>query len=139
MACCKTWSRNKKLSLSWLVLALAFFASGVILVVVASVFRSQASQMDQNPLKSLVIGTMNLTSECWHQNDERSCGLMARAETAATVLGVFILACFLVGVWAFLDGLGPGHRNKDIGLVIFSWLLIASCELTGLGEDILKS
>lgn len=64
---------------------------------------------------------------------------MARAETAATVLGIFILACFLVGVWAFLDGLGPGHRNKDIGLVIFSWLLIASCELTGLGEGILKS
>lgn len=44
------------------------------------------------------------------------------------MLGVFILVCAVVGLWGFLDGLGPGHRNKDIGLVIFSWLLVASSE-----------
>lgn len=55
--------------------------------------------------------------------------LTNKSATVATALGVFLLSCFLVGVWGFLDGIGPGHRNKDIGLIIFNWLLIASSEL----------
>lgn len=44
------------------------------------------------------------------------------------MLGGFILSCAAIGLWGFFDGVGPGHRNKDIGLVIFNWALIASSE-----------
>lgn len=63
MAFLSGWSRNRKLSLSWLLLTLAFLASGVVLVVVAAVFRMQAGKLDEHLLRSLVIGRMNLTSK----------------------------------------------------------------------------
>ncbi|ORY74756.1 hypothetical protein BCR35DRAFT_343831 [Leucosporidium creatinivorum] len=112
MALLKGWSRNRKLSLSWLLLALAFFASGIILIVVAAIFRAQGEggKLDEHTLRSLVVGKMDLTT--------------------ATVLGGFILSCVAVGLWGFFDGIGPGHRNNDIGLIIFNWLLIASTIIT---------
>lgn len=63
MGLLKGWTRNRKLSLFWLLLALAFFASGIVLVVVAAVFRAQGGKLDEHTLRSLVLGKIELTSK----------------------------------------------------------------------------
>lgn len=60
MGCFKGWTRIQKLTLSWAILALAFFAAGVVLVAAAGVFRMQADKLEENTLRSLVIGCLNL-------------------------------------------------------------------------------
>jgi hypothetical protein len=58
------WSRNRKLTYSWCLLAFMFFASAVVLIVVSMVFRMQGgTKLGVHTLRTLTIGEMNLTSE----------------------------------------------------------------------------
>lgn len=64
-------SRNRKLTISWLILAFIFFSSGVVLIVVSSVFRMQEQEgLGVHTLRSLVVGQKNLTGEFPEEMEE---------------------------------------------------------------------
>ncbi|GAA5959160.1 hypothetical protein JCM21900_001411 [Sporobolomyces salmonicolor] len=55
------WSRNRKLTFAWLALAFLFFASAVVLLVVAQVWRLEASPtLGKYTLRTLVMPMANL-------------------------------------------------------------------------------
>jgi hypothetical protein len=56
------WSRNKHLTVLWLLFMLDFIASAVVLGVVSAVWRSEdTSVLDQNTLRRLTISDSALT------------------------------------------------------------------------------
>ncbi|GAA5936837.1 hypothetical protein JCM1841_005495 [Sporobolomyces salmonicolor] len=127
------WSRNRKLTFAWLVLAFLFFASAVVLLVVAEVWRLEASpKLGKHTLRTLVMPVANLNSQSWspHWRLRSSPEQERRALAAATVLGLGILTTLVLGFYGFLQSYGVGNGKKAGGMIAFSWCLVGTMLLT---------
>ncbi|GAA5907269.1 hypothetical protein JCM5296_000319 [Sporobolomyces johnsonii] len=101
------WSRNRKLTVSWIALAFLLFASAVVLLVVAQVWRLEASPtLGKHTLRTLAMPVANLNT--------------------ATVLGLVILAALVLGLYGFRQGYGVGNGKKAGGMIAFSWSLVGT-------------
>ena len=57
------WSRLRKLTATWSLFTFLFIASAAILILVAQIWRMEGTgNLNKNTLRTLVIGSMNLTS-----------------------------------------------------------------------------
>ncbi|KAI5480522.1 hypothetical protein MNV49_000675 [Pseudohyphozyma bogoriensis] len=105
-------SRNHRLEISWGVISFLFLASAGVLIGIAQVWRAQddATVLGSHTLRKLVITDLDTT--------------------IATVLGVIIVVAFLVGLVGFFTSRGPGKGEKSTGLVVFSYVLVATGIIT---------
>lgn len=106
------WSRHRKLVIAWSILSFMFLAIAAVLITVAEVWRmqEQTTVMGKHTLRTLVIGKLDLTT--------------------ATVLGVFIIISFIIGLVGFYQSAGPEKKGNTLGLVVFNWSLICTTVFT---------
>lgn len=55
------WTRLRKLTTAWSLFTFLFIASAAILIIVAQIWRMEGGKLDKNTLRTLVIGSMDLT------------------------------------------------------------------------------
>ncbi|GAA6018058.1 hypothetical protein JCM10207_006065 [Rhodosporidiobolus poonsookiae] len=100
------WSRTRRLSFAWQLLAVLLLASAVVLIAVSQVLRRKS--FEEKGVLSLVVSSMDLG--------------------AATGLGIALLAVLVLGVLGFVQGYRPGtlQRREARGLIAFAWALVGT-------------
>jgi len=96
-----------KLKIVWTALDTLYLASGIAAIIFSVFVRMgnpASGMLNDQTLRSLVIRDMNLN--------------------AAMVLGIMILASWLISVYAAVTGLAKGRRRTG-GFIVFNWSLIA--------------
>lgn len=105
-----SWSRNRKLTLSWTVLFGLFITSAILLITFSRTWRGGGGQLDSSTLRRLVWTDM--------------------FSTTAITLGIFILVAALIGFLGFCQGHGYGNGDKTSGLIAFNTALVATLLMT---------
>lgn len=129
-----SWSRNRKLVLTWSTFLFLFLTTAVILLVTASIWRGGDQQLGTRTLQRLVWTNQFSNGQSTNRKirirllDLRI--LILTLSIASVVLGVVIIVTCAIGVVGFWQGHGKGNGDNSTGLIIFNFVLLATSQST---------
>lgn len=112
-----SWSRNRKLSLSWMILFGFFISSAIVLITLSLHWTGTRSTLNAHTLQSLVWTSL--------------------FANISLVLGIFISIAAIIGLAGFYQGFGSGNGDKNRGLTTFNVALVATLITTVIAGSII--